>query len=242
MERYRSFPSISFTRLLLQPADAEKRYVYPLVAPPTPEKLEQDKKTIEEQFDRAFSLVEQLAKDTEELKAAEQQRTERLDTALVELESVMSELKSANRRREDDAQKIRDEVQALKDAIPKAMNNQKELTDNRLREINGELGSLKTLVTQRMSTPSTSSALRPASGNATPAARPEASGNENAAQSSDTAAEAPKSARQSSFKSMSNGNSGGKASIPAWQMAMASSNSASGSSGEGASNGASSSS
>ena len=41
-------------------ANMRQRYVYPLVAPPTPEKLEQDKKSIEEQFDRAFSLVEQL--------------------------------------------------------------------------------------------------------------------------------------------------------------------------------------
>jgi peroxin-14 len=47
-----------------------------LVAPPTPERLEQDKKTIDEQFEKAFSLVDQLAKDTEALKAAEQQRTD----------------------------------------------------------------------------------------------------------------------------------------------------------------------
>ena len=96
-----------------------QRYVYPLVAPPTPEKLEQDKQQIEEQFDRAFALVEQLAKDTEELKTTEQQRSEKLDNALSELETVMADLKTANRRRDDDAQRIREEIQGLKDAIPK---------------------------------------------------------------------------------------------------------------------------
>ncbi|KAJ3472261.1 hypothetical protein NLG97_g11142 [Lecanicillium saksenae] len=109
-----------------------KRYIYPLIAPPTPEKLEQDKKSIEDQFERAFNLVEQLAKDTEELKQTEQQRTEKLDAALAELETVMSDLKTANRRRDDDAQRIREDIQGLKDAIPKAMESQKTQADNRL--------------------------------------------------------------------------------------------------------------
>ncbi|PHH82939.1 hypothetical protein CDD82_4262 [Ophiocordyceps australis] len=128
-----------------------KRYVYPLIAPPTPERLEQDKKSIQEQFDRAFALVEQIVKDTEALKAAEEQRTERLDTALAELETAMADVKAANRRREDDSERIRDEIRGLKDAIPKAMDNQKEVTNGRLSEINNELASLKTLVSQRMS-------------------------------------------------------------------------------------------
>ncbi|KAJ6437868.1 GTPase binding protein Rid1 [Purpureocillium lavendulum] len=214
-----------------------KRYVYPLVAPPTPERLEQDKKSIEEQFDKAFALVEQLAKDTEALKTAEQQRTEKLDTAISELDTVMADLKAANRRREDDAQRIRDEVQALKEAIPKAMDNQKTLTDTRLSEINTELTSLKTLVSQRMSSNNAapaaaaaattgSSYMRPASSvggtrvpQPTVEAVPEAS-----SPSTPVPAEPPKSLAQSSFNRSSGS---GKASIPAWQMAAANKSAAS---------------
>ncbi len=72
---------------------------------PTTERLEQDKKTIDEQFDKAFALMEQLAKDTEALKMAEAERTQRLDGALTELETVISDVKSANRRRDDEAQR-----------------------------------------------------------------------------------------------------------------------------------------
>lgn len=209
----------------------------PLVAPPTPEKLEQDKKSIEEQFDRAFSLVEQLAKDTEALKAAEQQRTEKLDTTLADLEIIMSDLKTANRRREEDAQRIRDEVQALKDAIPKALSNQKEHADNRLREINTELASLKTLVSQRMtSAPPATNPLRPAS--AFPAASSPsfagapASSGASKPMSADASAQQPTAASTpatptaetpkpaTSFGRTLNGNASGKASIPAWQMAL----------------------
>ncbi|KAL7895815.1 peroxisomal membrane anchor protein conserved region domain-containing protein [Trichoderma sp. SZMC 28014] len=209
-----------------------KRYVYPLVAPPTPEKLEQDKKSIEEQFDKAFALVEQLSKDTEALKDAEKQRTERLDITLADIETIMTELKAANRRREDDAQRIRDEVQGLKDAIPRAMNNQKEQTDNRLVEINTELTSLKTLVSQRMNANSNVSAssgyfrgnngssgvngASATSGTTSPPAAAASPSTENAAE---TKSEAPKSTPQNRFSRTSG--SAGKASIPAWQMAMA---------------------
>ncbi|CAK7271051.1 peroxisomal membrane protein pex14 [Sporothrix epigloea] len=127
-----------------------KRYVYPLVAPPTPDRLEQDKKAINDQFERAFALVEQLAKDTEDLKAAEKERTERLDLALSNLESVIIELKSASKRREEDTERLRDDVRGLKDALPKALDTQREVTDGRLREVNTELKSLKTLISQRM--------------------------------------------------------------------------------------------
>ena len=220
--------------------------MYPLVAPPTPDRLEQDKRSIEEQFDKAFALVEQLAKDTEELKTAERQRTERLDTALAELEAVMGDLKSANRRREDDAQRLRDEVQALKDAIPKALGNQKDLTDNRLKEINTELGSLKTLVSQRVNAAPSASAgnyLRPTTGNASPsapsgAARSASPAAENDAETSTAgAAEAPKSSSGSTPHrggGHANGNAGAKASIPAWQLAMTDQNGAGSSSSPGA--------
>ncbi|KAF5555983.1 hypothetical protein FMEXI_1284 [Fusarium mexicanum] len=228
-----------------------KRYVYPMVAPPTPEKLEQDKKSIEDQFDRAFTLVEQLAKDTESLKNAEKERTEKLDAAIADLETVMTDLKAANRRREDDATRIRDEVQSLKDAIPKALENQKGLTDNRLKEINTELTSLKTLVSQRMTTPSSStgssnmntymrgtagtvgasgssSAATPAASTSTPATK--TNGEKATVESATTtpAAEVPKptfpSAPQLNRSSSPLANMTGKKSIPAWQMAMANQN------------------
>lgn len=205
--------------------------------------MEQDKKSIEEQFDKAFALVEQLSKDTEALKDAEKQRTERLDITLADLETIMTELKAANRRREDDAQRIRDEVQGLKDAIPRAMNNQKELTDTRLAEINTELASLKTLVSQRMNANSNMSASSgyfrgnngssgvngagATSGTASPPAAAVQSAtsppNENSTETSTTPKpEASKSASQNRFSRTSG--SGGKASIPAWQMAMAGQN------------------
>lgn len=197
-----------------------------MIAPPTPPQLEQDKKAIDDSFEKAFSLLDQLAKDTEELKAAEQARTERLDTALTEVENVIGELKSASKRREEESRRISDEVRGLKDLIPKAMEGQKESTDVRLRELNTELKSLKTLMGQRLN-PSPSSAntySRPASTTPAPSnamhvksATEHALGPSLVNNSNGTEAVASPQARSSS--PFGTGAPSGKAAIPSWQMA-----------------------
>lgn len=223
-------------------ADKLQRYVYPLIAPPTPERLEADKKSIDEQFEKAFALVEQLSKDTEALKNAEQQRTEKLDNALAELETVINDLKSSNRRREDEAQRVRSDVSNLKDSIPKALDAQKSLTDSRLQEVNAELKSLKTIISQRMSSGQPSAVNSYASRNAssstpTSASAPApGSGHENgsnvATNGSAAIEETPKSANPalpsqdlgaSSGRSspFSSGISAAAVKIPEWQRAMA---------------------
>jgi len=218
-----------------------KRYVYPIIAPPTPPQLESDKKAIDDSFEKAFSLLDQLAKDTEELKSSEQARTERLDAALTEVESVISELKTASKRREEESRRISDEVRGLKDLIPKAMEGQKETTDSRLRELNTELKSLKTLMGQRMNPGATTSTNQygrtSGIGSSTPAATP--STNINGGSSADTTTPKPASVSNgtgteavASLQSRSStpfntGAPAGRAAIPAWQMAAANKSSSS---------------
>ena len=119
---------------------------------------------------------------------------------------------------------MRDDVQNLKDAIPRALDNQKDLTDTRLREVNAELKSLKTLITQRMNPSATSASvsnyLRPAvSGTATPGSPPTPAPVEPAAvETKEEPKPAPSTAARSS--PFSSGMQS-KASIPAWQMAAA---------------------
>ncbi|KAI0477714.1 peroxisomal membrane anchor protein conserved region-domain-containing protein [Xylariaceae sp. FL0804] len=236
-----------------------KRYIYPLVSPPTPEKLEQDKTAVDEQFDRTFATLEQLARDTEALKASEQERTEKLDRVLEELETFMRDAKSAGRRQDGETDRLREDLKALQAAIPKSMRANKDFADARLKEIGGEVKSLKSLLTQRMNaassasasapppTPTSSNHLRPTSGNAAPASSsssassptPDAAegAKENAADagqaaSTDEAASASAPKKQEYMSSLGGraspfggGSPGGKASIPAWQMAASKSSS-----------------
>ncbi|ETS74236.1 hypothetical protein PFICI_14102 [Pestalotiopsis fici W106-1] len=144
-----------------------KRYIYPLVAPPTPEKLEQDKATVDEQFEKAFATLDQLSKDTESLKASEEDRTVKLDKVIWELEAFIRDTKSASKRQEDETERLRDEMKSLKEIVPKNMTANKDFTDGRLREITTEVKSLKALIAQRMTaaSPATPSTATSGSGN-----------------------------------------------------------------------------
>jgi peroxin-14 len=138
--------------------NASQRYIIPLIAPPTPPQLEQDKQTIDQSFEKAFALLDQLNTDTEALKAAETSRTERLDAALAELESVLSSLKEADRKREDESKRNSDEIRSLRDLIPKALEGQKDATDTRLKNLGEELKSLSKLIGNRMGGAATTAA------------------------------------------------------------------------------------
>lgn len=114
---------------------------------------------------------------------------------------------------------MRDCVRNLKDSIPRALDNQKELTDTRLREVNAELKSLKTLIAQRMNPTATSTSignyLRPAA--SSPSATPGPATNASA-----DVDEEPKPASHSPFGSGMRT----RASIPSWQLTTAASRSA----------------
>ncbi|KAI2636702.1 hypothetical protein GGS21DRAFT_512748 [Xylaria nigripes] len=127
-----------------------KQYLYPLVAPPTPEKLDQDKASVDEQFDKAFATLEQLAKDTESLKASESARTEKLDKVLEDLETFVRDTKSSTRRQEDETDFLRDAVKKINTNIPKSLALNNEITEAKLKDISNEVKSLKSLIQQRM--------------------------------------------------------------------------------------------
>ena len=213
-----------------------KRYIYPVIAPPTPPQLEQDKASVDASFEKAFALLDQLAKDTEELKESETKRTERLDEAMSLVESVIGEVKDGLKQRESDSRRTRDEVQSLRDLIPKAIKSHEESTDLRLKELGVELQSLKTLLSNRVG--GAAQAVRPSqSYSALPSAPSNASTNVNTSaagigntkiEGSQTLEQAQQDSEQKSTlpdKSASSTPYGrlmnGRASIPAWQMAAA---------------------
>ena len=121
-----------------------------MISPPTPPQLASDKASIDESFSRAFALIEQLAADTSALKSSEAERTQKLDSTLQDVESVVSDLKAANLRREAESRILSDQVQGLKDLVPKALEGWKASGDGKLDDLGAELQSLKKLVGNRV--------------------------------------------------------------------------------------------
>lgn len=227
-----------------------ERYIKPLIAPPTPPQLEQDKAAIDEQFNKAFALLDTLSSDTAALKEAEETRTQRLDSAISDVEAIVAELRTANQKREDDARRMETDIKSLKESLPKAIDSVEKSSEKQLKELSVELGSLKLLMSNRMgasssnpyptsATPTTSnrnvvdgiSSVR--SGSSTPATEAASGSSSNITGVNAPSTQAPFSTTQSygySAPSSSStvarpksatpfGAAGGKAAIPAWQMA-----------------------
>ena len=131
----------------------------PLIDPPTPPQLEADKASIDASFNRAFALIDQLTIDTTRLQISETERTEKLDASLEGIDSVVDGLKAANSRHEAESKVVADQIQGLKDLVPKALQGWKASGDARIEELGQEVQSLKKLLENRVGRSASSSTL-----------------------------------------------------------------------------------
>lgn len=132
-----------------------RRYVLPLIMPPTPTALEADKKALEAEFARAQTVLDQLQKDNEELKASEEARTKKVDEALEELESVINQVKTQVAKRDEEMKLIKLQMESVKDELPVAIERNSESQQFALNDLLAELKSLKQLVSARIKTQTT---------------------------------------------------------------------------------------
>ncbi|KAL8716295.1 MAG: hypothetical protein Q9220_000200 [cf. Caloplaca sp. 1 TL-2023] len=147
-----------------------RRYILPLISPPTPPQLESDKAAIDASFARAFTLIEQLATDTADIKKREEERNNTIDKALEDVNAVVEELKEGERKREVESRMIADAVHGLRDLVPAALEGWKAQGDGRLEELGKEVAGLKRLIVTRVggtngTAPSTTSTTTANSGN-----------------------------------------------------------------------------
>ena len=84
------------------------------------------------------------------MKSAEEERTQKLDSTLADIDSVVAELKDANKRREIEERSIKDQLHGIKDIVPKAIEGWKGVNDARLEELGAEVRSLKMLLQNRI--------------------------------------------------------------------------------------------
>lgn len=131
--------------------EVANRYVLPLIMPPTPQALEADKKALETEFARTEALLEQIQKDTEEMKIAEQERKDKFAQILEDTEKAVQTAKAQTQQREIDMKLIKSQVEGIKDTLPKALEKHRQQQDKALSDLQDELKSLKQLISNRVS-------------------------------------------------------------------------------------------
>lgn len=175
-----------------------KRYVLPLIAPPTPTQLDTDKETVAAQFDQVQEMLSILQKDTEQVKEQNAEQNKKVETALEQVDAAVKDMQEKTARRETDIRRIGLELDQIREMIPKAIDAVKAAQGEALNDLGGELRSLKTLLQNRLKATSApfnaaNSATNGASTSSTASTTPNATTQKSAASAS-TAPSAPTSA------------------------------------------------
>ncbi|KAG1757494.1 hypothetical protein EDB19DRAFT_1891247 [Suillus lakei] len=163
---YPSYPSQQwdwrdyFVRRLTLPFVARK-YLQPHLIPPAATAYEQDRDGLTAQFDAAEALLKEIQAETEAVKSAVYEQNERVDKVTKDVESVVVEMREGESKTRDEMREIRDEVENIREMLPKMIEKNKETQKESLSELQQELKSLKALLLSRGSAALTSSPSTP---------------------------------------------------------------------------------
>ncbi|CDS07339.1 hypothetical protein LRAMOSA01288 [Lichtheimia ramosa] len=132
-----------------------KRFFGPWFKVPQKEELEKEKAALDAQFEAVEASLKEIKDQTEEALTAVSTQSDRVNTSIASLEAALKDLKEGDDERQKQFGEVKDEVDALKDLVPKLMDRNKQQQGDVLEELQNELKSLKSLLlSRRPTTPS----------------------------------------------------------------------------------------
>jgi len=134
-----------------------RKFVAPHLQPPAASAYEEDRDALTAQFDAAEALLKEIQADTTAVRLAVEEQKERVDKAASDVEAAVKQMKEGEIRTRDEMREIRDEVNNVREMLPKMIDKNKESQTQSLAELQQELKSLKALLLSRG--PSTGSGI-----------------------------------------------------------------------------------
>lgn len=170
-------------------------------------------------MDEAHDLLQQLSRDSESLKAQQGEQSDRVSTALAQLEEVVSQLRQNEARRDTDLRRATKDVENMRlDHLPRALEGYKERQNKILQDVQDELRSLKTLIASRQpATVGPVEETRPHPGDASPAVASSTTATNSVTAAAPASTTPPLGAAARNRPSILT--RGGDDGIPAWQKA-----------------------
>ncbi|CAR25550.1 hypothetical protein ZYGR_0A01150 [Zygosaccharomyces rouxii] len=127
--------------------EVTKRYVIPNILPEAQSKLEQDKKEIQDQFERVDKLLVTLENEQSEFKKQEEQKLVELDKTVVDLQTCLEQTSYTRDKIEDEFKIMKLEMANLQSKLDTFVMAKRG--DQQLENISSELESLKNLIKTR---------------------------------------------------------------------------------------------
>ncbi|KAL0072040.1 peroxisomal membrane protein pex14 [Marasmius tenuissimus] len=137
-----------------------KKYVQPHLQPPDTTVYEGDRDALTAQFDAAEALLKEIQSETAAIRTAVEDQKERVDKTVRDVEAVVTEMRQGETTTRDEMREIREEIDTIREMLPKMLEKNKESHGQSMAELQQELRSLKALLMSRG--PSISSIPSPA--------------------------------------------------------------------------------
>ncbi|KAI8365365.1 peroxisomal membrane anchor protein conserved region-domain-containing protein [Radiomyces spectabilis] len=183
-----------------------KKLFGPWFKVPTQKELEEDKEKLDAQFQAVEDSLKDIKDQTNEALTTVSSQSKKVEESLESLEGVLKDLKEGDASRDKEFEKVKGDVDSLKELVPKMLDRNKEAQAAILNDLQNEIKSLKSLMLSRRPTTPGSSLLEQGS-SSNPIQSPSTPG-------ASTDGLSPRLAATL--------NAGNRPGIPAWQMAAAS--------------------
>ncbi|KAI0704949.1 hypothetical protein BC835DRAFT_1403872 [Cytidiella melzeri] len=126
-----------------------QKYVMPHLQPPSATAYEEDRDSLTAQFDAAEALLKEIQAETSAVRAAVEEQREKIDKTTSDVDAAVKEMREGESKTREELASIREEVNTVRDMLPKMIDKSKESHTQSLLELQQELKSLKTLLLSR---------------------------------------------------------------------------------------------
>lgn len=96
-----------------------KKYLLPHLQPPSSTAYEQDRDSLNAQFDAAEALLKEIQAETAAVRTAVEGQTLRIDQTTEDVKAVVLEMREGESKTRDEMREIRDEVNNIREMLPK---------------------------------------------------------------------------------------------------------------------------
>lgn len=119
------------------------RYILPRVLPPSKSKLDEDKESMEREFQRVEAILQKIETDQTEFIQRQDEKSKLIDEALIEVDAIVKATNEKNLRNEDTLKYLKLEIDSIKSTLMKNLEAQKSTISTELEKLEKKTESLK---------------------------------------------------------------------------------------------------
>ncbi|RKP04385.1 peroxisomal membrane anchor protein conserved region-domain-containing protein [Thamnocephalis sphaerospora] len=126
-----------------------KRYIGPAFSWPGREELEEDKRKLDAEFEKTKAALEEIVKESAATNERVEKNAEAAEELLEKTRKSLEELGEREEKREKELRQVSEELDRVRDALPKILQQSKDAQSVALNDLQAEIKSLKGLLASR---------------------------------------------------------------------------------------------